>query len=94
MSQILMADLLVRTTAGCTKIKPSLTRQVILLINYLMNSMYEKLLREGLLPCSNFSIVILWWCFQDVCGNSMARVVSKTEDVRVYEGMLDEGELE
>lgn len=56
--------------------------------------MYEKHERAGLLPCSNFSIVILWWCFQDVCGNSMARVISKTEDVRVYEGMLDEGELE
>lgn len=48
--------------------------------------------RAGL-PCSNFSIVILWWCFQDVCGNSMTSVVSKTEDVRVYEGMLNEGEL-
>ena len=45
------------------------------------------------LPCGNFSIVILWWCFQNISGNSVTRVVGKTEDLWVYQGMLDEGKL-
>jgi hypothetical protein len=49
---------------------------------------------QEFLPCGNFSIVILWWCFQNISGNSVTGVVSKTEDLWVYQGMLDEGELE
>lgn len=44
---------------------------------------------EYCLPRGNFSIVILRWCFQNVCGNTMTRVISKAEDLWVDEGVLD-----
>lgn len=49
---------------------------------------------EECLPCGNFSIVILWWCFQNISGNSMTGIVGETEDLWIYKGMLNEGELE